>query len=168
MGLPLPDQEPRWTRPGFAAAVAGLVVLALERGRLLARTLETESLRRSDDLKTALLRTISHELRTPLTAVRTAGEALAGSLGAADERALAEVIQSESQRLERLIANLLDLSRLEAGALGPRVDWCDPVSWRRARSRRPRRSWTDSRWRRGWPMASRWCAPTLFSASGSS
>jgi len=127
VGPPIADHEPRWTRPGFTAAVAGLVVLAVERGRLLAQTLETESLRRSDELKTALLRTVSHELRTPVTAVRTAGEALAGSVASSDEQALVAAIQSESERLERLIGNLLDLSRLEAGALGPRVDWCDPV-----------------------------------------
>ncbi|MDX6646230.1 MAG: two-component system, OmpR family, sensor histidine kinase KdpD [Miltoncostaeaceae bacterium] len=127
VGPPLDGQEPRWTRPGFAAAVGGLVVLAVDRGRLLAQTLETESLRRSDELKTALLRTVSHELRTPVTALRTAGEALASSPGPPDERALVAVIQSESERLERLIGNLLDLSRLEAGALGPQVDWCDPV-----------------------------------------
>jgi two-component system sensor histidine kinase KdpD len=126
VGPPIAGQEPRWQRPGFAAAVAALASLAVERGRLLEQALETESLRRSDELKTALLRSVSHEFRTPLTAVRTAGEALAQP-GVTDADALIGVVRSETERLERLVGNLLDLSRLEAGALLPRPDWCDPT-----------------------------------------
>jgi two-component system sensor histidine kinase KdpD len=125
VGPPLPDQEPRWTRPGFAAAVGGLVSLAVERSRLVREALDAESLRRSGELKTALLRTVSHELRTPLTAVRTAGEALAHDRHAADADALLAVISGETERLEHLVANLLDLSRLEADAVVARLDWCD-------------------------------------------
>jgi len=124
VGPPIAGQEPRWQRPGFAAAVAALASLAVEQGRLLERALETESLRRSDELKTALLRSVSHEFRTPLTAVRTAGEALAQP-GVTDAEALVAVVRAETERLERLVGNLLDLSRLEAGALLPRLDWCD-------------------------------------------
>jgi two-component system sensor histidine kinase KdpD len=127
IGPPLTGEEPRWRRPGFAAAVGTLVAFAVERSRLVRRALENESLRRSDELKTALLRTVSHEFRTPLTAVRTAGAALAEHRGASDDGALVGVILSETSRLERLVANLLDLSRLEAGALAPRLDWCEPV-----------------------------------------
>ncbi len=53
----------------------------MERGRLLETALEAEGLRRSDELKTALLSSVSHEFRTPLTAIRTAAHALAASLG---------------------------------------------------------------------------------------
>jgi two-component system sensor histidine kinase KdpD len=127
VGPSLAEGETRWGRPGFAAAVGTLVSLAVERSLLVEQALEAESLRRSDELKTALLRTVSHEFRTPLTAVRTAGEALAEETSPPDAEALVAVIRTETERLERLVANLLDLSRLEAGALVARLDWCDPT-----------------------------------------
>jgi two-component system sensor histidine kinase KdpD len=126
VGPPRPSQEPRWTRPQFVAAVAGLVTMAVERSRLIAQVLDTEALRRSDELKSALLRGVSHELRTPLTAVRTATDALAAGPAGAREPELVTIIAEESERLERLVTNLLDLSRLEGGALLPHPDWCDP------------------------------------------
>jgi two-component system, OmpR family, sensor histidine kinase KdpD len=123
------DEEPRWATPGFAAAVAGLAAVALERGRLIATALEAEGLRRSDGLKTALLHGVSHEFRTPLTAIRTAAHALSAGAGASGEdgAALLAVMGEETERLDRLVANLLDLSRLEAGALVTRIDWCAPA-----------------------------------------
>jgi two-component system sensor histidine kinase KdpD len=87
----------------------------------------SESLRRSDELKTALLQSVSHELRSPLTAIRTASTALAEAPDAADAPALLRALEEETSRLEGLVANLLDLSRLEAGAMAVRMDWCDPV-----------------------------------------
>jgi two-component system sensor histidine kinase KdpD len=74
-------------------------------------------------MKTALLRAVSHDLRSPLTAIRVAVESLESpSLAlAVDERtALLETIRSESERLDRVVGNLLDLSRLQAGALRTR------------------------------------------------
>ena len=122
-----PDAEPRWATPGFAEAVAGLTAVAVERGRLIAQALEAESLRRSDELKTALLHSVSHEFRTPLTAIRTAADALA-TAGAPDGGTeLLAVLAEETARLDRLVANLLDLSRLEAGGLVARMDWCAPA-----------------------------------------
>jgi two-component system sensor histidine kinase KdpD len=119
--------EPRWATPGFAEAVAGLTAVAVERGRLIAQALEAESLRRSDELKTALLHSVSHEFRTPLTAIRTATDALA-TAGAPDGGTeLLAVLAEETARLDRLVGNLLDLSRLEAGALVARTDWCAPA-----------------------------------------
>ena len=127
VGPARPDTEPRWATPGFAEAVAGLAAVAVERGRLLAQALEAESLRRSDELKTALLHGVSHEFRTPLTAIRTAADALATAGSPAEGRELAAVLAEETSRLDRLVANLLDLSRLEAGALVARMDWCAPA-----------------------------------------
>jgi two-component system sensor histidine kinase KdpD len=80
---------------------------------------EADTLRRSDAAKTAVLHAVSHDLRSPLTAIRAAVEGLeSGSLrlGESDRVALLETIRLETARLERLVANLLDLSRLEAGA----------------------------------------------------
>ena len=95
-----------------------------EREALEAEAIEARALRRSDELKTALLRSVSHDLRSPLTAILAAGEAL-GSPAVSDEdrTALAETIGIEGSRLTRVVENLLDLSRLEAGAAEPRRDW---------------------------------------------
>lgn len=118
-------EEPRWSTPGFADAVAGMAAIAVERGRLLEAAFEAEGLRRSDELKTALLHGVSHEFRTPLTAIRTAAAALAGGAGA--DGALLDVLGDETGRLDRLVGNMLDLSRLEAGGLTARTDWCAPA-----------------------------------------
>ena len=129
VGPALPDAEPRWATPGFATAVAGLAAVAVERGRLMEAALEAEGLRRSDELKTALLHGVSHEFRTPLTAIRTAAHTLSSgdAVSPRDTAALLEVMEEETERLDRLVANLLDLSRLEAGALVAHMDWCAPA-----------------------------------------
>ena len=107
-----------------APALATLLTAAVERRRLGAEAVEAQALRRSDELKTALLRSVSHDLRTPLTSIVAAGEALGSAGITAEERAeLAEVVQLESTRLSRLVDQLLDLSRLEAGAADPRREW---------------------------------------------
>jgi len=127
VGPALPGEEPRWERPGLVAAVAGLAAVAVERGRLFETVLEAEGLRRSDELKTALLRSVSHEFRTPLTAIRTAAHALAEDPAAPGAAGLLSAMTLETERLERLVGNLLDLSRLEAGALTAHLDWCAPA-----------------------------------------
>jgi K+-sensing histidine kinase KdpD len=106
-------------------AVQAAFALLLDRERLQAATIETEALRRSDEVKTALLRAVSHDLRSPLTAILAAGEALdSQSLAEDDRRALAGAVSSEASRLSGLVDKLLDLSRLEAGQAQPRADWC--------------------------------------------
>jgi two-component system sensor histidine kinase KdpD len=127
VGPALEGEDPRWARPGFAVAVAGMTALAAERGRLIERALETEGLRRSDELKTALLRGVSHEFRTPLTSIRTAAHAVAEDPAGPNAADLLATMTAETGRLDRLVANLLDLSRLEAGALTARLDWCSPA-----------------------------------------
>jgi two-component system sensor histidine kinase KdpD len=124
--LLLPKAEP--LRPRRAAlrrllpTLASLLGVALDRERLEREALEAEALRRSDAMKTALLRSVSHDLRTPLMAILTAASTLARSdlsLERDDRRELLATISSEAGRLDRLVANLLDLSRLEAGAAHP-------------------------------------------------
>lgn len=107
--------------PGFEPLLAA----ALHREQLLGEIVESQALRRSDEMKTALLRTISHDLRSPLTAIATAGEALGStSLDDEDRAALSAAVTSEAARLSTLVSQLLDLSRLQAGAAEPRRDWC--------------------------------------------
>jgi two-component system sensor histidine kinase KdpD len=93
----------------------------------MASRAETEALRRSDALKTTLLRAMSHDLRSPLTAIMTSASALAEAellLDDADRRELSETILEEAMRLDRLVSNLLDLSRLDAGAISTELDVC--------------------------------------------
>jgi two-component system sensor histidine kinase KdpD len=87
---------------------------------------EVLELRRGDALKTALLRGVSHEFRSPLTAIANAGAALGVVDEPSERRALLDGLLEECGRLERLVDNLLDLSRLEGGVLSARLDWCAP------------------------------------------
>jgi two-component system sensor histidine kinase KdpD len=101
--------------------------LVLDRVALRAAAEETKLLAESERLSNALLNSISHELRTPLAVITTAISALAE---AGDDRAelrrllLAEV-EAASTRLNRLVGNLLDVSRLESGHVQAKADWCD-------------------------------------------
>jgi K+-sensing histidine kinase KdpD len=101
--------------------------LAAERERLASEALEAEALRRSDAMKTAVLRAVSHDLRSPLMAILTSAGALAHNelaLDPADRRELIETVLGEAERLDRIVRNLLDLSRLQAGAAAPEPgDW---------------------------------------------
>jgi two-component system, OmpR family, sensor histidine kinase KdpD len=119
---------PRGSEQSGAAvrpALEALLAAALEREALTREVVETRALRRSDEIKTAVLRAVSHDLRSPLTAIVTSAEALATPALAADERReLAAGIGTESARLARLIDKLLELSRLQAGAAEPHRDWC--------------------------------------------
>jgi len=76
-------------------------------------------LEREDVAKTAVLRSVSHDLRSPITAIATATDVLSGPVSDEDRRELLDSIRVQAQRLDRLVANLLDLSRLEAGAATP-------------------------------------------------
>jgi two-component system sensor histidine kinase KdpD len=102
-----------------------LVAAARRRDELEAQVIETKALRRSNVVKTAVLRSVSHDLRSPLTAIAAAAGGLSSdSLSPEARQELQSVIADESQRLARLVDNLLDLSRLQAGGIEPRTDWC--------------------------------------------
>jgi two-component system, OmpR family, sensor histidine kinase KdpD len=105
-------------------ALEALVAIAMRRDALQAEAVETEALRRSDDVKTALLRAVSHDLRTPLTAIVAAGHALRASSLSPEERSeLSEAVVDEGERLATLVDKLLDLSKLQAGTAAPRREW---------------------------------------------
>jgi len=90
-----------------------------------AAELEAEALRRSDSLKTALLHAVSHDLRSPLTAIVAAASGLANPqvrLDTVDHDELVATIRIEAERLNRLVGNLLDLSRLQSGVAEPRPE----------------------------------------------
>jgi two-component system sensor histidine kinase KdpD len=82
----------------------------------------------AEKLRAALLTSISHDLRTPLASILGAASSLRqlrASLSLADQDELAGTIQEEAQRLNRFIANLLDMTRLESGALAPNLQAVD-------------------------------------------
>jgi two-component system, OmpR family, sensor histidine kinase KdpD len=107
---------------------ASHIALVIEREMLNEATAQTTMLRESERLYTALLNSISHELRTPLATVSGATSILLDGqtqLGGQTERTLLRDIQSAAERLNRLVENLLDMSRLDAGRLYLKREWCD-------------------------------------------
>jgi two-component system sensor histidine kinase KdpD len=100
--------------------LANQAALAIERSQLREQALRTELLEEVDRWRNALVGAVSHDLRTPLAAITTAVTALRDHdavLSAADHDQLLETIELQSDHLARLVANLLDMARLEAGTL---------------------------------------------------
>lgn len=99
------------------AVQAGLV---LEYRRLRRREEEAAALEGAEATSTAVLRAVSHDLRTPLATMRTAVDGLVSpGLSAEDRSSLLDAVDSSTEQLERLIDNLLDLSRLQSGLMRP-------------------------------------------------
>jgi two-component system sensor histidine kinase KdpD len=100
--------------------------MALERAWLGQADTRARVLEESDQLKSALLSSVSHELRTPLATIKAAVSSLRGGQvpwkSAAREDLLAAV-DDETDHLNRLVGNLLDMSRIESGALKPQRQW---------------------------------------------
>ncbi len=124
---------PAGVAPGVLERIRTIVVPALsallgmvsERERLVAEAVETEGLRRSEAVKTAVLRAVSHDLRSPVTAMIAAGAAVRSpALSPAERDELGRMVEGEGARLARLIEDLLDLSKLEAHAAAPRLAEC--------------------------------------------
>jgi two-component system sensor histidine kinase KdpD len=110
----------------LAEPLGRLIDVAVERAHVAERAAEAEAAQRADVARTAILHAISHDLRSPLTAITTAGSALRSAAVTDAERSeLLDVIEGEGVRLARLVDDLLDLSRIEAGAASPQRDWCD-------------------------------------------
>jgi two-component system sensor histidine kinase KdpD len=127
MGV-LPDTAPQWVEPDqrqLLEAFANQTALALERS-LLAEQSAADRRRAEDErLRNALLSSVSHDLRTPLGVITGAVSAALETPDISDStrRDLLTSAQEEAQRLHRLVSNLLDITRLEAGALDLRTEW---------------------------------------------
>ena len=105
---------------------ANQAALSIERIRLTEEATRAEVLSRSDKLKSALLSAVSHDLRTPLAAIKASATSMLQEDIAwtpEDRRDLLQTIDEEADRLARIVSNLLDLSRIEAGVLRPDRDW---------------------------------------------
>jgi two-component system sensor histidine kinase KdpD len=105
---------------------ASQAALALERARLAQAESRAKVLEESDRLKSAILSSVSHELRTPLSTIKAAASSLRGHDVSWDSPARVELISAiddESDHLNMLVGNLLDMSRIESGALKPKREW---------------------------------------------
>jgi two-component system sensor histidine kinase KdpD len=119
-----PDATLTLAQRDLAESFATQLALVIEREHLRAAGEREKLLAESEKLHRALLDGVSHELKTPLAVLSAAAE----SLATADEPTrltLATEITTATRRLNRLVNNLLDQTRLESGALQPRLDWCD-------------------------------------------
>src|SRR6266480_2329283 len=98
----------------------------IERARLRRESLQIEVLQRTDALRAALLSSVSHDLRTPLASIKASASSLLQEdvqWNDEERRSFALAIEREADRLNRLVANLLDMSRIEGGALKPEKEW---------------------------------------------
>jgi two-component system sensor histidine kinase KdpD len=117
--------EPLLEETRLLAATADQIGQAIHRERLARQAMELEVARRSDELKSALLVSVSHDLRTPLAAIRAAAGNLADPQVEIEDdqrRAAAAAIDGEAQRLNRLVGNLIDMSRIEGRDLAPDLE----------------------------------------------
>ena len=109
-------------------SLADQAALALDRVRLSDEAARAEVLARTNELQSVLLAAVSHDLRTPLAAIKTSVTSLLDTSVIWDEEARAaflEAIDEETDRLTMMVRNLLDLSRIEGGALQPDKNWND-------------------------------------------
>ncbi len=110
------------------ATFAGQAALALDRARLSEDASRAQVLAQSDELKSALLSAVSHDLRTPLSAIKASATSLLDDQVQwrdDDRREFLLAIDEETDRLTLMVGNLLDLSRIEGGALRPDREWYD-------------------------------------------
>lgn len=102
--------------------------IAIDRAILVKASVRTVALEENEKLRTTLLASLSHDLRTPLATITGAVTTLqkfGDAMPAEQRRDLLASIEEEASRLTRFIANLLDMSRIEAGALRPKSDFVD-------------------------------------------
>jgi two-component system sensor histidine kinase KdpD len=122
--------------------------LSAERERLAADTARLQALERVDEQRAALLRSVSHDLRTPLATIRAVATDLRDGGGRYDRPTEVELLATvcdEAERLDRLVGNLLSMSRIEAGALRPERQAVDVGELVADRLRRLGRLFRDSR-----------------------
>ena len=112
---------------GTLDTLGGVVAIAIERAQFLEERKAGELTRQSEQLKTALLASLGHDLRTPLTAIRVAATNIQEpSLTADDRLEQSDLILAEVERLTRLFQNILEMARIDAGAIATEARWAHP------------------------------------------
>ncbi len=130
--------QPGRVTPGLLAGFAAQTAAALDRERLRTQAAQAEALAEGNRMRTALLAAVSHDLRTPLASIKASVSSLRQTdvtWSESDEEALLATIEENADRLDGLIGNLLDMSRLHAGSLQPflrpiTIDEVAPVALR--------------------------------------
>ncbi len=119
-------------------ALIDQTALAIERSELVERVDEAQVRAEADKLRVAMLTSLSHDLRTPLASILGAATTLLSSkdLHVRQSEDLLEMIREEAERLDRFVGNLLDMSRLEAGALGVKLEAIDVIELAETASKR--------------------------------
>ncbi|HEV8336563.1 MAG TPA: sensor histidine kinase KdpD [Candidatus Polarisedimenticolia bacterium] len=110
----------------FLEALVRQIALALERARLAEEAKSVALRARTEEMRSSLLSAVSHDLRTPLGAITGAATTLrdeSEGLDATERAELLDTLCEEAERLERLVGNLLDMTRLESGTLEPKREW---------------------------------------------
>jgi two-component system sensor histidine kinase KdpD len=123
LGVDLEHSNPA---TGFFWTFLDQATSIIERAHLHQESLQIELLKRTDELRAALLSSVSHDLRTPLSSIKAAASSLSQpdvEWDAEAQLSFALTIQKEADRLNRLVGNLLDMSRIEGGALKPEKEW---------------------------------------------
>ena len=118
----------RHVDPGSLDALGGIVAIAIERVQFLEERKAAELARQSEELKSALLASLGHDLRTPLTAIRVAATNLQASwLDEPQRREQSQIVLAEVERLTRLFDDILDMARIDAGAVSTELHWVHPA-----------------------------------------
>jgi len=113
---------------GTLDTLGGVVAIAIERAQFLEERKVAELTRQSEELKTALLASLGHDLRTPLTAIRVAASNLkTAALSSGDRLEQSDLILSEVERLTRLFQNILEMARIDTGAVAAESLWSHPA-----------------------------------------
>lgn len=119
---------------------------AIDRARLIEHSIRAAALEENEKLRQTLLSSLSHDLRTPLASITgavTSLRELGDKMSPSERQDLLASIEEEAGRLSRFVKNLLDMSRIEAGALEVRRDWVDVADAVRAAAGRTRRTFPD-------------------------
>jgi two-component system sensor histidine kinase KdpD len=129
VGIRLTQSSPLSTQQrNLLDAFTRQIALALDRHRLQENSEKSKVLAESERLSKTLLNSISHEMRTPIAAITSAASSLGDTAAAGQtqfQQTMVSEIQEAARRLNRLVGNLLDMSRLESGHVKPSLDWCD-------------------------------------------
>jgi two-component system sensor histidine kinase KdpD len=121
------DQRISSTKMQVVESLKNHAAVILQRDKLMKAEAKAQALIEADRLKTALLSMVSHDFRSPLTSIKASASSLLAEgspVPAEEQHALLQGVVHEADRLNRMVGNILDLSRLEAGAWQPR---CEPT-----------------------------------------
>jgi two-component system sensor histidine kinase KdpD len=125
---PIGDTPFREHPERLLAAFASEAALGVQRGELAQEAAHADALRQADEMKSALMTSISHDLKTPLASIKASVSSLLDDTIAwtdEDRRAFLETIDSQSDRLDRVISDILDLNRIESGVVAPALSSVD-------------------------------------------